>query len=197
MRAGVSWADRHDRHTDLAAATGQAVDAFALRTHTIDYRHRRDRLREWTIPAEIWSSIVLPLRDWESIRWRQELDDIKRLTVSALIWRDLTAGDLTACPIYLNRKQLADIEPEQLACNLLRTANNYDLAQTQGSTTNHMVRLMAALAAYRRQLEHDIDTHIAVITAGSAASTTMVWSDGQAGGPDAARSDDLRGGERQ
>lgn len=156
----IRWADQHDRHADLATATNQAVDAFARSAHAIDYQNRRHHLREWAIPPKLWNSTVAPLRDGWPFRRCRDLDDQKRLITSVFIWRDITAGDHTACPIYFTRARLDDAVSTKFTWNVAATVRNYDLATAESPTSgkgNYMRRLMRAFHDYRQQLAHDVD----------------------------------------
>lgn len=61
-----------------------------------DYQHRRQALKDWSIPPEDWQAQIIP--PGISRNCRMQLGDRKRLAVSAYIWARATCGEHIFAP---------------------------------------------------------------------------------------------------
>jgi hypothetical protein len=120
----------------------------------VDYGHRREVLRAWSIPQADWQELATELSRRESPRDRARIDwgDHKRRIASVLVWMQVTQGEHLFAPLVMNtshtlvgRNILS--RSVQQACHRILT----------GPAGSHYVALDNALDAYADLLTAHID----------------------------------------
>ena len=75
-----------------------------------------------------------------------------------LIWRDLTAGETAACPLYRHRAPLIATDHGIFSTRILQTARILDHLRQQNSTADHVFAILDdALIDYQEHLLDSID----------------------------------------
>jgi hypothetical protein len=161
------WArDRADpRQFDTALhAFANELDASP---HRVDYRRRRQALKDWSLTLDTWLSIIDQLPPTPG-HIQPELGDLKRQCASEVVWVRVTQGEHLFAPRPIQDQQPRDV---QHAWELRR---NTIWHQFQ---TNHPLRhyadLRHLLGEHADQLASRIDScpHQDVATVGSALNT--------------------------
>ncbi|MFG2960882.1 TniQ family protein [Streptomyces sp. NPDC048291] len=107
-----SWQSAGDNARKYAHALDRLADQLAAVGTRIDYRHRRDRLHDWTLPPDDWKKItetvarqMKPTRS-HLIRW----DRARHTAASAIIWAQVTQGEWQWAPMLQNRPDVRPFE---------------------------------------------------------------------------------------
>ncbi|MEU4012853.1 hypothetical protein AB0H30_30925 [Streptomyces pseudogriseolus] len=100
--------DHRLKDKGLALTFEAALDnlAIELRSHPIDYAHRRRTLDEWAIPPAIWDTQIVHSGLTRSCEFAA--DDCKRLACSAYVWARITHGEHLFAPTPAEIRDDAD-----------------------------------------------------------------------------------------
>jgi hypothetical protein len=130
----------NDLAADLAAAPG-----------LLNYRHRRDALRTWSLHPGTWTEIVSQLPPVPG-PVQPTFDDRKRQEASAFVWARVTQGELRFAPRPLEAGQP---EPVRRAWAARHGATWHQLARPD--PLNHYVQLRKLLTQHAEHLAAEID----------------------------------------
>jgi hypothetical protein len=136
--------------TVLEALAGELDNAGNL----VDYRHRREVLRAWSIPQADWQELAAELSRRESPRDRARIDwgDYKRRVASVLVWMRVTQGEHLFAPLVL-----AASSTSVGRSILSRSVQQARHQISTGQAGPHYVDLADALDAYADLLAAGID----------------------------------------
>jgi hypothetical protein len=129
---------------DPAAALGTAPGL-------VNYRHRRDALRTWSLDPGTWADIASQLPPVPG-RVQPTFDDRKRQGASAFVWACVTKGELRFAPRPLEAGQ-----PEPIRRTWAARHGEAWHQFTRPDSLNHYAHLRAFLTEHAQQLATNID----------------------------------------
>ncbi|GGZ29042.1 TniQ family protein [Streptomyces nitrosporeus] len=135
--------DAYDRALD-------AITAELTSAPMIDYRHRRECLRDWAMPPNAWHKIADQLARQPSPRYISE--DRARLAATAYVWTQVTLGETQFAPQPSESRNNAELDT---AWSQDRFSIGHWIRQNKVPLYQQMKPL---LDTYAELLSHDIDT---------------------------------------
>jgi len=145
------WLDSDRVRPRLTAALNDLAADLSTTPGLLNYRHRRDALRTWSLPPGTWIEIVSQLPPVPG-PVQPTFDDRKRQEASAFIWAHATQGELRFAPRPLEAEQP---EPIRRAWAARRGATWHQL--TRPDPLNHYAQLRKLLTQHAEHLAAEID----------------------------------------
>jgi hypothetical protein len=142
------WLNEHNARSRFTAVLKDLATDLDAATRPVNYQHRREALRNWSLDQDDWNTITECLPPVPG-PVQPTLDDRKRQEASAFIWARITQGE----PLFAPRPIEAE-QPEHIQQAWL---------QRRGTTWHHLLRPqpLAHYAALRDLLIEHAD-HLAV-----------------------------------
>lgn len=145
------WLDSNRARPRFTAALRDLAAALGADPGLINYRHRRDTLRTWSLHPGTWAEIVSQLPPVPG-PVQPAFDDRKRQEASAFVWTCVTKGELRFAPRPLEAEQ-----PEPVR-RIWAVRHGEAWHQfTRPDPLNHYAHLRALLAKHAQQLALSID----------------------------------------
>ncbi|MGW5465267.1 hypothetical protein [Streptomyces sp. NPDC003996] len=140
----------HPQHAHaFTAAVDHLVHHLDPANERIDYRHRRETLRDWWIPASTWEELTAQMPR----RGAPDLGRLKCQTASVFVWTTITQADVLLAPRPLD----ADVSrPRPVGWSNQRNQFWDHLAHSKH--LKHYVDLRQALTKYAAHLAQEIDS---------------------------------------
>jgi len=140
-----------DNAAEHARAVARLADVIAADPERIDYRRRRDHLRNWTIDEDVWKEIIADVDRYQQLHNGQPVtwNEVKRLGASVHVWGAVSSSEPRFGPVpALNHPARREI----LA--LARIIRRSDLTPPRHS---FLIPLRALLDRHSQQLAAEVD----------------------------------------
>ncbi|SFH09992.1 TniQ protein [Streptomyces mirabilis] len=146
------WARQRPDPGEFEEAVHSLADYLDQCDSLIDYRRRRNALRNWCIPENVWREIASRIPEPENAGHRPELGERKRQTASIVVWARLSEGEHVFAPHPIRNRQ----DPKNR--NAWRLSDYAFWARIQQGTTRQVDdQLLALLDQYIAHLAPIID----------------------------------------
>ncbi|WP_194921302.1 TniQ family protein [Catenulispora rubra] len=142
-----------DRFTQALSDLAQRLDTAA---DLVDYRRRREALRDWSLTLDEWHDITDRLPPVPG-PFKPVLDDRKRQEASAFVWAHVTQGELRFAPRPIEAAQPTQV---RRAWQLRHGPTGFQLSRPD--PVRHYADLRALLGQRAVELAHAIDTGIKI-----------------------------------
>ncbi|MFD8373653.1 TniQ family protein [Streptomyces sp. NPDC059688] len=147
------WAQAGCDPTELDAALRELASELGAHPHLfVDYRQRREALRDWALDRTTWISLInkmQPLRG--SIR--PDFDDRKRQEASVFVWTRVTQGEHLFAP-----RTIAARQPSNVRRRWAQRRSTTWFQLTRPDPLPHYADLRRVLGDYARQLTSTVDS---------------------------------------
>ncbi|MET9348567.1 hypothetical protein [Streptomyces termitum] len=144
----TSRLDPYEFHRALEGIVGEICSTSS----PIDYRRRREVLKDWALDQAAWEDIITRLAPTPATSPPPALDDRKRQAASVFVWVQVTQGEHVFAPRPIEAAQTPDIQRKWA---LRRNTTWCHL--TRPDAAPHYADLRKVLTKYATQLARNID----------------------------------------
>jgi hypothetical protein len=159
------WRLQHD--DELAAALRNLAEDLDADAHPVDYRHRRQAMREWSMNPRDWQEITDQLPPAPGTP--MHVNDRTRQDASVFIWTRVTLGEARFAPRPI---EIAQPGPVQ---KLWRGTRAETGAKLVSPPSSRWTVLQTLLTGYADRLAAEIDEQPIIAVNGSDADIAPHW----------------------